>query len=415
MSSMRRDNLGLIEVKPTELGRTVRSLVIPNDVLATEGPVNPLGVKFWELVGLLVGSGFYEWNSRLNNYYVMLFVDSDYEEIEEGILRPLKDADVIKDYYSKDKGNIAILSKPLAYFMRNFKDNTGKSVIPELMYGLPRESQEAFLRGLFTAKGLMVMSEKGLIIKLSVTNDEMVEAVRTMLYLVGVANAVYVEKNFDKLSGENLGKCIRNIIVKDIERFQSNIGFIVARKQQMLKRCEISFTRNVLRGFDTQKVMKVEEIEYGDYVYDIEVDGTHRFFANWVLVHNTDSIFVILKSKNIFDQISEIHELAEKINEMYDYFAMSYGAKIHYHEIEAKKIYKRFLIVTKKRYAGYKVWPEKGIEAKGIEIVRSDQAEITKKIYKRILEMILKEGKSPMDALKHIEYIKKLFTLVMFQ
>ena len=38
--------------------------------------------------------------------------------------------------------------------------------------------------------------------------------------------------------------------------------------------------------------MRIEEIKYEDYVYDIEVEDMHVFFANKVLVHNTDSVFI---------------------------------------------------------------------------------------------------------------------------
>ena len=38
--------------------------------------------------------------------------------------------------------------------------------------------------------------------------------------------------------------------------------------------------------------IEIEEIKTPKHVYDIEVEEDHRFFANNVLVHNTDSVFV---------------------------------------------------------------------------------------------------------------------------
>ena len=39
-------------------------------------------------------------------------------------------------------------------------------------------------------------------------------------------------------------------------------------------------------------VTKIEEIEYNDYVYDLCVPETQNFYANDILVHNTDSLFI---------------------------------------------------------------------------------------------------------------------------
>jgi len=47
----------------------------------------------------------------------------------------------------------------------------------------------------------------------------------------------------------------------------------------------------------THGTHKIEEIEYDDYVYDIEVGNTHMFFANSVLVHNTDSSYFTTHGK----------------------------------------------------------------------------------------------------------------------
>ncbi len=48
----------------------------------------------------------------------------------------------------------------------------------------------------------------------------------------------------------------------------------------------------------------IEEIEYDDYVYDIEVGNTHMFFANNILVHNTDSTYFNTHGKNKEESIA---------------------------------------------------------------------------------------------------------------
>lgn len=53
----------------------------------------------------------------------------------------------------------------------------------------------------------------------------------------------------------------------------------------------------------TDSVQRVEEIPYDGYVYDLEVEGTHRFFANGILVHNTDSLFLYKPTKEQIDAL----------------------------------------------------------------------------------------------------------------
>ena len=50
---------------------------------------------------------------------------------------------------------------------------------------------------------------------------------------------------------------------------------------------------------------KIEKINYDDYVYDLEVKGTHTFFANGILVHNTDSVFVKTTDVDLINKLEE--------------------------------------------------------------------------------------------------------------
>jgi DNA polymerase I len=51
------------------------------------------------------------------------------------------------------------------------------------------------------------------------------------------------------------------------------------------------------------KIQRIEEIGGGGYVYDLEIEATHRFFANGILVHNTDSLFLYKPTKEQIDSL----------------------------------------------------------------------------------------------------------------
>jgi DNA polymerase I len=100
-------------------------------------------------------------------------------------------------------------------------------------------------------------------------------------------------------------------------------------------------------------------------------------------------------------------ELEEIINESYDEFALQeLNAEFHRFEIEFEKLYRRFFQAgKKKRYAGHIVWKEgkdvDDVDITGFEYQRSDIAPITKRVQKRVIELIVKEG--DVDAVE--EYV----------
>ncbi|MFA4820337.1 MAG: DNA polymerase domain-containing protein [Candidatus Aenigmatarchaeota archaeon] len=138
---------------------------------------------------------------------------------------------------------------------------------------------------------------------------------------------------------------------------------------------------------------------YDGYVYDLAVDKNHMFVdaCGQILLHNTDSIFVKTKTTNL----DEAKELGENISKFIT-------DKLPGHlELDFEKIYRTFLILTKKRYAGWRFdktdegWHD-GIEMRGIETVRRDWCPLVSELMEKVLHTILKEG----DLAKAIELVK---------
>ncbi|MFB6310117.1 MAG: DNA-directed DNA polymerase, partial [Salinirussus sp.] len=120
-----------------------------------------------------------------------------------------------------------------------------------------------------------------------------------------------------------------------------------------------------------------------------------------VIYGDTDSIMISL-GENVAKEaaIEQARELEGKINSSYDEFAESElnvdldSGEQHHFEIEFEKLYRRFFQAgKKKRYAGHIVWKEgkdvDDIDITGFEYQRSDIAPITKRVQRRVIELIV--------------------------
>jgi len=151
---------------------------------------------------------------------------------------------------------------------------------------------------------------------------------------------------------------------------------------------------------------RIIEEQYDGYVYDLSVEGSHMFVdaCGQILLHNTDSTFVKTKITNL----DEAKELGEKISK---FVSAQLGGKL---SLDFEKIYRTFLILTKKRYAGWKFYYEDGwkddMEMKGIETIRRDWCLLVTETMKEILDIILKEGdinKAILKLRSVVEQLKK--------
>ena len=125
-------------------------------------------------------------------------------------------------------------------------------------------------------------------------------------------------------------------------------------------------------------------------------EETAREIDHEVTYGDTDSIMLALGSDiSTEEAIEQSFEIEEHINGRYDDFAREeLDAEEHRFEIEFEKLYRRFFQAgKKKRYAGHIVWKEgkdvDDIDITGFEYKRSDIAPVTKRVQKRVIEMIV--------------------------
>jgi len=114
-----------------------------------------------------------------------------------------------------------------------------------------------------------------------------------------------------------------------------------------------------------------------------------------VIYGDTDSIFVKVKTKDLEKAYDKGEEIVGKIK-LPGKLALNF-----------EKVFRSFLILTKKRYAGWSFeknngeWSDK-IEMKGIETVRRDWPDIVTETMNVVLDIILKEG----DINKAIKFVQ---------
>jgi DNA polymerase elongation subunit (family B) len=126
---------------------------------------------------------------------------------------------------------------------------------------------------------------------------------------------------------------------------------------------------------------------------------------------DTDSVMLELGGEvTKAEAIERSFDIEAHINDRYDDFARErLGADEHRFQIEFEKLYRRFFQAgKKKRYAGHIVWKEgkdvDDIDITGFEYKRSDIAQVTKRVQREVIEMIVRgEDLSEVKAYLHDE------------
>ena len=382
----------IVEVKPTELGKTVKSLICLKK-LPYECKSRGYPKEVYEFMGLFVGDGSYNSSIGSKNYYLCLSCGNDADEIVKKVIEPLKARGYIKNcWISKNRnGDLKVNGLKLVRLMDEFRNANGK-VIPEWLFYESEENVSAFLRGLFTADGTVMIRSGKPIVRLTTTSYEIAKAVQNLLLRLGIASTIFRESKPNRYLNSNPTSYSYHVYVKDWVLFKERVGFITDRKLERLNSFVVKDQKREFRRYDFDLIhpKKVEEIEYDDYVYDIEVEGTHTFFGNGILLHNTDSLFI---KKNSLD-LDRLEREAEMLIDV-----LSKELPI---QIEVDEFYKTIFFVEKKRYAG--LTRDGRLIVKGLEVRRGDWCELAKKVQKRVIEIILKE-KNPQKA---VDYVREV-------
>jgi DNA polymerase elongation subunit (family B) len=394
----------IIEIKPEEIKKRANTIISLKKILDENPNSRNLPNEVYEFMGYFIGDGSFMRNKYKKDYYLRLSLGLDADEVFERLIKPLQKLGYIKNYWwSKTrKGDLTINGlKLIELISKDFRDEKGKKNIPKWLFNEKEKNIASFLRGLFSADGCVMIRNNAPIIKYTSIDEDYIKEVRKLLYRIGISHSVFKENSVNKYKTKNKTFCggtySKNIILKNKEEFAEKVGFILKRKNKLANIKTKNGQKRSIKNyeFDLQAVKSIEKIKTPEYVYDIEVEDNHKFFANYVLVHNTDSIAFLQDKKSKKDVL----EFLEKLNENLPGIM----------ELELEDFYKRGIWVTKrdgefgakKKYA---LLDEKGkMKIRGFETVRRDWCDLARELQSKVLELLLTEG-TPDSA---FELVKK--------
>ncbi len=175
-------------------------------------------------------------------------------------------------------------------------------------------------------------------------------------------------------------------LISGLSLLLAQLGMRYSIDYGVKKKC---YRLSTCASFNSNTKTRITEEQYDGYVYDLSVTGSHMFVdsCGQMLLHNTDSLFLKTKITNL-DEARKLGEAASK------FVSAENQGKLN---LQFEKIYRTFLILTKKRYAGWKFvfdnneWKDE-IEMKGIETIRRDWCPLVSETMRKVIDIILKEG-----------------------
>lgn len=163
-----------------------------------------------------------------------------------------------------------------------------------------------------------------------------------------------------------------------------------------------------------EKIFNINKIElayiknrytmpYDNYVYDFEVDDSHNFIIDNIIVHNTDSLYInipSIKPKTPEDAIEEAEKISVEINNLItDYIDNNILKKFNVDKTNNRTSFKTelvagsMLLLDIKKFYAYKPICNNGmaienpkVEYKGIPVIRNDTSKFAQSLLRSMIE-----------------------------
>lgn len=178
-------------------------------------------------------------------------------------------------------------------------------------------------------------------------------------------------------------------------------------------------------------------------MYDLSIPHQHKFFANDILVHNTDSIFLFIdpilravlgddyETTSTEDKVQLVLQIVHTAAEYVNGYVIKKLLEYHHSPSDLSKastydfsfkeelVIKRALFTDKKKK--YAIWTinKKGQDVdkliiKGMEVVRSDYPRFSRDMMQDIIEKILRAGLNKTKLIIEVDnYVEKYKKLLM--
>ncbi len=232
------------------------------------------------------------------------------------------------------------------------------------------------------------------LIRLNLTNDS---------YLDVTQNHSMLNYNKHKLKFDIVKP--KNIIYLPIINNQE-----ILNNSKLLSNCTYFENRiTPLKHIKALKINNKEIINYKGYIYDVEIPKTHNYFTDGILVHNTDSIYIIIPTVIPANEMkkeerwTKLISVAKDINDaIIKYMKEYYLPRSNILPTHNMTNFKTELLMTsmfftgvKKHYAynteciegNFLEKPE--VEYKGVPIVKSNAAKLSQNMLREMIEGVM--------------------------
>lgn len=368
-----------------------------------QGNVFNTNINSYEMMGYFLGDGCFS-HSHNKLLYLGLSLGLDYNELSKRVNK-LK----INNFWDKGKGDIGFgYTSPFSKLLINKMYDNKKKKIPKELFDADEKYICAFIRGYFSADGTVINRGGSSIIRVTSINANYLKQIKILLLYIGISSYIIKESKrsvFKTKYRNYVGGYSHHLIINNNNKYSKKIGFILDRKNKKIIKTK---TKNqfIKNDFHLVSFKKIEKINYNDYVYDICVNKNHTFYANNILCHNTDSIYL----KDPFNDKQKILTLKDfAIKHIKQYVPFPQNTFDFELEKEIKHIFffkdendpskKKFL---KKNYIY--VTNNNDIKIMGLPIVKRNATELSRMILKNYLEDEIMDGICKFDK----EYLKSI-------
>lgn len=267
-----------------------------------------------------------------------------------------------------------------------------EQTIPEWFITLPVSYKLPLLNGIFTACGIARRKQ----VTFYLYNKEFKDMLKRFLLSLGLLPKLYIEKEDEYFI---LSTTVSMWFKYNVGSFDKNKHAHIYSKSSTQKRIQ-------------KKVTSVTPLEIKERkVYDIELDDFHRFFANDVCVHNTDSVYALdpFKDDNRLAKVCKMISVEQQQD-------MNIAIESHDFEIESDISHMYFFTNDKgkyvKKFYAY-IYDKKGkmaVQLKGIPLVKGNTSRLAKSIYEEHIKQDLLDYKTGKYQPEEVfEWVKQAF------
>jgi len=331
----------LVPIKPGDIKQ--RNYVLVNKKIPRVVNSKNFVKELYMLMGHIVGNGNLIKQQHSKKYNYIKLSDKYIVDIINTIVKPLQQKYSFNITHETKPTDISLNTTELAEMMYSlgFNGTSSTKTIPAWLFNESDDNIKHFIKGYFSADGGIIeqlrCGVKAYTIRCSSINKNIIDGINTLFKIIGYETSVFSENKKTQYNGKQSKYNMLYLNVLDRDKFMNEIGFIysvnykpnnninkhvwfadnslVKKPSPHIKKHGRTIIDNMIKkpnsDFYLARVMHIDTYNMTDYVYDFSIEKYQRFYANDILVHNTDSWYFVDK----FNDKQKYIKLKEKVIE----------------------------------------------------------------------------------------------------